>query len=149
MTTARGTRRRRKKSGATPPAVEHAILIVDDCATTRKLVALYLKPEGYGLLQAENGLDALEKLAQGPVDLIITDVNMPRMDGLTFTRSLKAHAALQSVPILMLTTEDGDAERRQGLAAGAAAYLTKPVSQGTLLAQVKDLLATRESDRGR
>ncbi|WP_447972138.1 response regulator [Nitrospira sp. Kam-Ns4a] len=119
------------------------ILIVDDCATTRRLVGLYLKPTGCTLLQAENGLEALEKLAQGPVDLIITDMNMPRMDGIALTRSLKQDRALEAIPVLMLTTEDADKERETGLAAGAAAYLTKPVSQERLVGEVRRLLPDR------
>ncbi|TAJ32025.1 MAG: response regulator, partial [Nitrospirae bacterium] len=101
-----------------------AVMIVDDCATTRRLVGLYMKQEGYALVQAENGLEALEKLARSPVDLIITDMNMPQMDGVALTRSLKQDQTLGSIPVLMLTSEDADNERKNGLAAGAAAYLT-------------------------
>jgi two-component system, chemotaxis family, chemotaxis protein CheY len=116
------------------------ILIVDDCPTTRKLVGLYLKNMGCSPIQAENGLEALEKLAQGPVDLVITDMNMPQMDGVAFTSSLKQDQALQGIPVLMLSSESAEKERESGLAAGAAAYLTKPVTQARLEQEVTRLL---------
>lgn len=118
-----------------------SILIVDDCKTTRRLVGLYLKGEGYSLIQAENGLEALEKLAQGPVDVIITDLNMPQMDGVALTRSLKQDDAFRAIPVIMLTTEGAEQERRNGLAAGAAAYLTKPVGKERLADEVRRVLA--------
>lgn len=118
-----------------------SVLIVDDCATTRKLVGLYLKQQGFSLVQAENGLEALEKMAQTPVDLVITDMNMPRMDGLSLTRALKQDQAYASIPVVMLTTEDAAKEREQGMAAGAAAYLVKPVNQQLLVQEVTRVLA--------
>lgn len=122
------------------------ILIVDDCLTTRKLVDLYLKPTGCAVVQAENGLEALEKLAREAVDLIITDMNMPGMDGVALTRSLKQDPALGGIPVLMLTTEDADKEREAGLAAGAAAYLTKPVTRERLVGEVRRLLPGASRD---
>ena len=121
-----------------------SILIVDDSRTTRRLVGLYLKSEGYALVQAENGLEALEKLAQGPVDLIITNMNMPHMDGVALTRSLKQDKALRSIPVVMLTTEAGEQERQSGLAAGVSAYLIKPVAQARLAQEVRRVLAAGE-----
>ncbi len=119
----------------------NTVMVVEDNPTTRHLIGLYLKGQGYQLLQAENGLDALEQLAQGPVDLIIADVNMPQMDGVALTRALKQDQALATIPVLILTSEDGAQERRNGLAAGAAAYLTKPVSPERLVQEVTQLLA--------
>ncbi len=118
----------------------NTVMVVEDNPTTRHLIGLYLKGQGYALLQAENGLDALEQLAQGAVDLIITDVNMPQMDGVALTRALKQDQALATIPVLILTSEDGAKERRNGLAAGAAAYLTKPVSSERLVQEVTQLL---------
>ena len=118
----------------------NTVMVVEDNPTTRHLIGLYLKGQGYQLLQAENGLDALEQLAQGAVDLIITDVNMPQMDGVALTRALKQDQALATIPVLILTSEDGAQERRNGLAAGAAAYLTKPVSSERLVQEVTQLL---------
>lgn len=108
------------------------ILIVDDCPTTRRLVALYLKSAGFSCVQAENGLDALEKLAQDQVDLVVTDLNMPRMDGLALTKQIRSESRYAGLPIVMLTTEGEDAERGKGLEAGVSAYLTKPVTQDRL-----------------
>ena len=118
----------------------NTVMVVEDNPTTRHLIRLYLKGQGYALLQAENGLDALEQLAQGPVDLIIADVNMPQMDGVALTRALKQDQALATIPVLIRTSEDGAQERRNGLAAGAAAYLTKPVSSERLVQEVTQLL---------
>lgn len=117
------------------------VMVVEDNPTTRHLIGLYLTRHGYALLEAENGLEALEKLAQGPVDLIITDLNMPQMDGVALTRALKQDQALGTIPVLILTSEDGAQERLNGLAAGAAAYLTKPVSPERLIEEVTRLLA--------
>lgn len=114
-------------------------LVVDDCAVTRRVVSMYLKAAGFVCLQAENGLEALEKLAQEPVDLVITDLNMPRMDGLALTKSLRSEAQYVRVPIVMLTTESDDAERAKGMEAGVTVYLTKPVSQTRLDEVVKAL----------
>lgn len=122
-----------------------SVLVVDDCATTRRLVGLYLKQKGYVPIQAENGLHALEKLAHERVDLIITDMNMPQMDGVALTRMVKQDRAYGTIPVLMLTTEDAEQERKNGLAAGAAAYLTKPVSQERLIEEVRRLLAERSA----
>jgi CheY-like chemotaxis protein len=121
------------------------ILIVDDCATTRRLLSVYLRQEGYDLVHAVNGLDALEQLARRPVDLVITDLNMPQMDGVELTRTLKADPVLTGIPIVMLTTEGEERERQHGLDAGATAYLIKPVTQEQLAQAVRRTLASRLS----
>jgi two-component system chemotaxis response regulator CheY len=121
------------------------ILIVDDCATTRRLLSVYLRQEGYDLVHAVNGLDALEQLARRPVDLIITDMNMPRMDGVALTRALKEDPLFKCIPIVILTTEGEERERQHGLEAGAAAYLIKPVTQGQLAQEVRRTLTSRLS----
>ena len=117
-----------------------SVLIVDDCKTTRNLVGLYLKSEGFSLVQAEDGLEALEKLARSQVDLIITDINMPRMDGVALTRALKEDDAYRAIPVIMLTTESSDRERANGMAAGAVGYLVKPVAQPRLIQEVRRVL---------
>ena len=114
-------------------------LIVDDCAITRQLVALYLKAAGFGSVQAETGLEALEKLAQEPVDIVVTDLNMPGMDGLALTKFLRGEDCYARLPIVMLTTEFEDSERRKGLEAGVSVYLTKPVTQEQLGEVVRNL----------
>jgi len=118
-----------------------SVLIVDDCKTTRNLVGLYLKSEGFSLVQAEDGLEALEKLARTQVDLIITDINMPRMDGVALTRALKEDDTYRAIPVIMLTTESSDKERANGMAAGAVGYLVKPVAQPRLVQEVRRVLA--------
>ena len=117
------------------------VLIVDDCAVTRKLVALYLKKAGFGSVQAENGLEALEKLAHEAVDLVVTDLNMPRMDGLALTKSLRSEPQYARLPIVMLTTESEETARVMGLKAGVSAYLIKPVTQERLDEVVQTLTA--------
>lgn len=126
-------------------AMAETILIVDDCATTRRLLSTYLRQEGYQLVHAVNGLDALEQLARRPVDLVITDVNMPQMDGVALTLALKQDSVFSRIPIVMLTTEDEERERRQGLQAGAAAYLVKPVTQEQLAQEVRRSLMSGRS----
>ncbi len=118
------------------------ILIVDDCATTRRLVSLYLRPCGYDIVQAENGVEALEKLAQQPVDLVVTDMNMPLMDGVALTQELKNTPQYRAIPVLMLTTESTETEQRHGVQAGVDAYLIKPVTQAQLTKEAKRLLET-------
>ncbi len=117
-----------------------SVLIVDDCPFTRRLLSLYLAGEGYELYQAENGLDALEHLARRPADLVVTDLNMPHMDGLALTRALKTDPAYERIPVVMLSTETAETERASGIEAGAARYLTKPVGRGPLAAEVRALL---------
>ncbi|MEW6248562.1 MAG: response regulator [Nitrospirota bacterium] len=124
------------------------ILIVDDCMTTRRLIAVYLKGEGYDLIQAVNGLEALEKLALRSVDLVITDINMPQMDGVALTRALKQDSALKRIPVLMLTTEHEERERQRGFDAGAEAYLVKPVTQEQLAQEVRRILRSARNSFG-
>ncbi|MDH4188342.1 MAG: response regulator [Nitrospira sp.] len=116
------------------------ILVVDDCATTRRLLSLYLKSDGYQVSVAVNGLNALEHLARSPVDVILTDLNMPLMDGLSLTKAVKQDQQLSAIPILMLTTESADNEREQGYRAGVAGYLVKPVSQQQLMQEVRRVI---------
>lgn len=114
-------------------------LVVDDCSTTRRMISMFLKSAGFSTVQAENGLDALEKLAQEAVDLVVTDLNMPRMDGLALTMSIRSEARYAGMPIVMLTTEVEESERTKGLEAGVSVYLTKPVTQQRLSEVAKTL----------
>lgn len=104
------------------------ILVVDDCQTTRKLLGLYLKSKGFAVATAENGLDAIEKLGTDTINLVLTDLNMPYMDGLELIRTLKADPNLSAIPIIMVTTEADPEERAKAMTAGAAAYMVKPVT---------------------
>ena len=95
------------------------ILAVDDSATMREMVAFVLESAGYRVIEAEDGAQGLDRASHTPVDLVITDQNMPNMDGLTLVRSLRELRDYKSVPILLLTTESSDSMKQQGRAAGA------------------------------
>jgi two-component system chemotaxis response regulator CheY len=102
------------------------VLAVDDSASMRQMLAHALHAAGYEVAQAVDGIDALDKLEALAVDVVITDQNMPRMDGLTLTRALRADPRWQRLPVLVLTTETGDALKQEGRAAGATGWLGKP-----------------------
>ncbi|HAK87950.1 MAG TPA: two-component system response regulator [Nitrospiraceae bacterium] len=104
------------------------ILVVDDDKTTRKLLSLYLKGKGYEVVTAENGLDAIEKVGTESVNFILTDMNMPYMDGIEFTKNIKSDPVLKSIPIVMVTTEADEDERERAFKAGVDEYLVKPVN---------------------
>ena len=117
------------------------ILIVDDSKTVRNLVAFIMKKEGFKVTTAENGLDGLEKLySMEQVDLIITDVNMPGMDGFTFIKNLREQEAYRDTPIIVLSTESRDKDIQTGLTLGANLYMVKPAQPDKLLRNVKMLL---------
>jgi two-component system chemotaxis response regulator CheY len=112
-------------------------LIVDDSASMRQLIAFTIKDAGYDVLLAENGKDALEKMSHAKVDMVITDLNMPEMDGITFIRELRGKADYKFVPIVMLTTESQEAKKQEGRAAGASGWIVKPFSPSQLMDVVK------------
>jgi len=117
------------------------ILIVDDSASMRTVVKLTLTRAGYDVLEAgdgQEGLAALEKA--GKVNLIVSDVNMPNMDGITFVSHVKQHARHKFTPVVMLTTEGQDAKKEQGRAAGAKAWIVKPFNPPQLLDAVSKLI---------
>ena len=116
------------------------LLIVDDSTVMRMTVSSILKETGYEVIEAENGQVALDKAKQTQVDLIICDVNMPVMDGLTFARLIKEEASYRFVPIVMLTTVTGQAEMAAGKAAGVKAWMVKPFDKTKLLGAVAKLL---------
>jgi len=117
------------------------ILVVDDDRTTRKLLSLYLKGNGFDVVTAENGLDAIEKLGGETFNLVVTDLNMPYMDGIEFVRTMKTNPDTGHIPALMITTEDDDEERQRAAAAGADGYLIKPVTSDVVALKVRQLLA--------
>jgi two-component system chemotaxis response regulator CheY len=116
------------------------ILTVDDSASIRQMVTFTLKNAGYEVVEAADGMDGLEKAKSRSVDLILTDQNMPRMDGLTLIKSLRGLAQYKAVPILMLTTESSDGMKTQGRAAGATGWLVKPFDPQKLLEVVKKVI---------
>jgi two-component system chemotaxis response regulator CheY len=113
------------------------ILAVDDSRTMRDMVAFALSSAGFDVIQAEDGKKALAQLGSKRVDLIITDLNMPNMDGIALIKALRADARCRTVPILILTTE-GDAEKKAaGRAAGATGWLVKPFDPEKLVDLVR------------
>ncbi len=117
------------------------ILIVDDSKTVRNLVAFIMKKEGFRVTTAEDGLDGLEKLyAAEKVDLIVSDVNMPRMDGLSFIKTIREQEAYRVIPIVVLSTEGQDKDIKIGLSIGANLYMVKPAQPEKLVRNVKMLL---------
>ncbi len=116
------------------------VLSVDDSGSIRQMVSFTLKSAGYTVIEAVDGQDGLDKAKQKTVDLVLTDQNMPRMDGLTLIKSLRAMPSYRTVPILMLTTESGDAMKSQGKAAGATGWIVKPFDPQKLLEVVKKVI---------
>jgi two-component system, chemotaxis family, chemotaxis protein CheY len=115
------------------------ILIVDDSSSFRTVVKLALHKAGYSVLEAVDGQDATEKLAANKPNLIVCDVNMPRMDGLSFARHVKASPTHKFTPIIMLTTESQEAKKAEGKAAGVRAWITKPFQPSQLVDAVARL----------
>jgi len=116
------------------------ILIVDDSASVRQLVGIALKSAGYDVIEGFDGSHALTKLTGQKVHLIISDVNMPNMDGITFVKNVKAMPAYRFTPVIMLTTENQEAKKREGQAAGAKAWVVKPFQPAALLSAVEKLV---------
>lgn len=117
------------------------ILIVDDSASIRQVVGIALKGAGYQVIEACDGKDALGKLNGNRVHLIISDVNMPNMDGITLLKELKARPDTKFTPVIMLTTESEAGKKEQGRAAGAKAWVVKPFQPQQMLAAVSKLVA--------
>ncbi len=117
-----------------------SILAVDDSASIRQMVSFTLKSAGYDVTEAVDGMDGLDKAKAKSFNLVLTDQNMPRMDGLTLIKSLRAQPQYRSTPILMLTTESSDAMKAQGRAAGATGWLVKPFDPQKLIEVVKKVI---------
>ncbi len=115
-------------------------MIVDDCPTTRKILSIYLRSKGFEVTTADNGLDAIEKLATHAVNMILTDLNMPYMDGIELTRTIRSDPNWSSLPILMVTTEADPEERARALEAGANGYIVKPVTADSVTHSIKSIL---------
>lgn len=115
------------------------ILTVNDSASVRQMVKFTLAEAGYTVIEAVDGRDALAKLAS-PVHLVITDLNMPNLDGIGLIRNVRANPACKGMPILMLTTESQESRKREGKAAGATGWIVKPFTPQQILAVVKRVL---------
>ena len=117
------------------------ILIVDDSSSLRTVVKMALVRAGYDVLEAGDGKAALDVLKRTPkVNLVVSDVNMPNMDGITFVQSMKQDPRLKFMPVIMLTTESEDKRKEQGRAAGAKAWIVKPFNPPQLLDAVTRLV---------
>ena len=116
------------------------IMIVDDSASLRQVVSIALKSAGYETVEASDGKDALSKLDGRKLHLIISDVNMPNMDGLSFVKAAKQLPAYKFTPVIMLTTEVSDAKKQEGQAAGAKAWVVKPFQPAQMLTAVSKLI---------
>jgi two-component system chemotaxis response regulator CheY len=115
------------------------ILTVDDSASVRQMVKFTLTDAGYSVIEAVDGKDALAKLAN-PVNLVITDLNMPNLDGIGLIRSVRANPACKGIPIIMLTTESQESRKQEGKAAGATGWIVKPFTTQQMVAVVKRII---------
>jgi two-component system chemotaxis response regulator CheY len=116
------------------------VMTVDDSASVRQMVDFVLREGGYEVIQAVDGLDALSKLKGQEVHLILSDINMPQMDGLELTRQLRALPQYKFVPIILLTTESHPEKKLEGKAAGATGWIVKPFTPEQILAVLKKVM---------
>ena len=116
------------------------IMIVDDSASVREVVGIALKRAGYDVIEASDGAQALARLTGQKINLIISDVNMPNMDGISFVRAAKQLPAYKFTPIVMLTTEVNESKKQAGKEAGARAWMVKPFQPEQMLAAVNKLV---------
>jgi two-component system, chemotaxis family, chemotaxis protein CheY len=116
------------------------ILTVDDSASILQVQRLVLSGAGYDVVQAVDGQDALSKLNGTPVHLVLTDLNMPRLDGVGLIRAIRANPVHRLVPVVMVTTESKDSKKQEGKAAGATGWIVKPFTPEQLLAVVRKII---------
>lgn len=116
------------------------IMTADDSASVRQMVSFTLKQNGYDVVEAVDGKDALQKLGGQKVDMLITDLNMPNLDGIGLIKGARALPACKFIPIVMLTTESQDSKKQEGKVAGATGWIVKPFKPEQLLAVVKKVL---------
>ena len=120
---------------------EYSCLIVEDSPMMRQLLVFALaRVKNLRVTEADDGVDGLRKLASARYDIIVTDINMPIMDGLKLVRRVRSDEALKSIPIVIITTEGAEEDRQRALALGANAYITKPIQAPQVIAKVKELL---------
>ena len=120
----------------------HRILIVEDSPTMRQLMIFALKKlPDIDIIEASDGVDALRKLPQQEIDLVLTDINMPVMDGLKLLTMMKNNSTYKDIPVVIITTEGREEDRKQGLQLGAVNYIPKPIQTPHLLKVVKEILS--------
>jgi two-component system, chemotaxis family, chemotaxis protein CheY len=115
------------------------VMIVDDSGSFRTVVKLALQKAGYAVVEACDGVDALSKVSAQKLNLIVCDVNMPNMDGITFVKQIKSSPVHKFLPVIMLTTESQESKKAEGRAAGARAWITKPFQPSQLVDAVNRL----------
>jgi two-component system chemotaxis response regulator CheY len=115
-------------------------MTVDDSASMREMIAFTLRNAGYNIIEAVDGKDALVRLSGAPVQMLVTDLNMPNMDGIELIRQVRSLAAYKYTPIVMLTTESQNDKKQAGRAAGASGWIVKPFKAEQLVAVAKKLL---------
>lgn len=118
----------------------HSILAVDDSASMRQMVSFTLKSAGYSVTEAVDGQDAWEKAAAHDFDLVLTDQNMPRLDGIGLTKKLRDSPKFKTTPILILTTESSDQMKQAGRGAGATGWLVKPFDPAKLIEVIRKVI---------
>ncbi len=116
------------------------IMTVDDSASMRQMVRFTLRGAGYEVVEAVDGSDALDKMEQHSINLLITDINMPNLDGIGLVRKVREHSAYKFIPIILLTTESQESKRMEGRAAGATGWIVKPFKPDQLLNVIKRVI---------
>ena len=116
------------------------IMTVDDSVSVRQMVSFTLKNAGYETIEASDGKDALSKLNGSGINMIVTDLNMPNLDGIGLIKEIRAKSEYKFIPIIMLTTESQDNKKQEGKSAGATGWIVKPFKPDQLLAVVKKVL---------
>ena len=120
--------------------MEKTIMTVDDSATIRMMVSFSLKEAGFKVVEAVDGVDALEKLEEHDISLVIADVNMPVMDGIQFVKKMRVHPKYKFTPVVMLTTESHESMKEKGREAGATGWIVKPFKPEQLISVVRKVL---------
>jgi two-component system, chemotaxis family, chemotaxis protein CheY len=121
---------------------EYNFLVVEDSPTMRQLITFALKRiPGSKIVEANDGIDALKKLSSQKFDIILTDINMPIMDGLKLVSMVRNDPVQKTIPIIIITTEGADEDRKRGLALGANAYIAKPIHTADLLSVVNEIIS--------
>ncbi|HAO93004.1 MAG: two-component system response regulator [Deltaproteobacteria bacterium GWC2_56_8] len=117
------------------------IMVIDDSASIRQVMNLTLKKAGYDVIEACDGQDAISKLQGQKINLMICDVNMPNMDGISFLKNVKTSASYRFTPVIMLTTESQEGKKQEGKTAGAKAWVVKPFKPEQMLEAISKLIA--------
>lgn len=123
----------------------HALVVEDSASMRRLLVSALARVPGLTVSEAEDGVGGLKQLATGRFDIILTDINMPIMDGLKLVRRVRTDPVHKAVPILVITTESAEEDRQKALSLGATGYLTKPIQAPAVVAKVRELLGLPEA----